>query len=104
VALLLSSDGHPLELVLETDSRGEALFTMQVWKLVDVGLDREPRPVPDQADAPDVIRAGPEGKIAYRIPAIDLAKFGRLAVIVTRVDAEPGAERYGEYTIRLQPG
>jgi hypothetical protein len=102
VALQPGPSVQPLELVLEPDARGDAVFVMQVWKLVEGRSG--PRPIPDQAEGPEMVgTAGPGERLVYSIGAIDLTEFDRIGLLVTRAEPYGRSDSPGQYTIRLQP-
>jgi hypothetical protein len=103
VMLGASSRARPMTIEIRSARDGDASFAVQVWELFDEGRGRGPRPVPAQADGP--ARLGtmePGERLAYTVPSIDLADVNRIALIITRVDANEGSDPVGEYTIRLQ--
>jgi hypothetical protein len=105
VALHPTTDGQPLLLEIEPAPEGSAEFSVQVWRLVDTGSDARLRPVPDQIEGPEVVgTAGPGERITYSIPAIDVAAYNRLGLIITRIDANERSDPLGRYAIRLLPG
>ena len=96
------TDGQPLVIELEGAANGRAAFSVQVWRLVDAELGSRPRPVPEQADGPDVVgTVGPDGRLVYTIPSIDVTQFSRIGLIIVRVDTNEGFDPVGAYAIRL---
>jgi len=98
------ADGQSLVLEVEGAADGRAEFSVQVWRLVGGELGSRPRPVPGQTNGPELVgMVNSGGRLVYTIPSIDVAEFNRLAIIITRVDANEATDPLGEYTIRLTP-
>jgi hypothetical protein len=75
----------------------EAVFRVQLWRLAD-------EPLVPQDTAPESVEQGSrDGAFVYVLPQIDTAQYQRLALIITRVDADEELDRVGAYTSVLRP-
>ncbi len=70
---------------------------MQIWKL-GPGIGK-PRAVTPE---PEAIQAGEDGAQVYFIPEVDWRAYNRLAVIITRVDADEAADSVAGYELTLE--
>ena len=92
--------GQSLTLEFYATPGADAAFNVQLWKLVD----SESGAKPQRVAAPEVLgRVSGDDHLFYTLPAIDTSQVNRLALIVTRVDAEESSDPFGQYTIRLHP-
>ena len=96
------AQGQSLVIEVASSRDGRSRFDVQVWRLIDLGPERRPRPIPEQAHGPEVLgTVSPGGHVTYVIRAIDVAEFDRIGLIITRVDPHEESDPLGEYTIRL---
>lgn len=85
-------DGVRIEFSPATASA--ARFHVEVWQLGDeAGRQQKIAEVSGEAD--------PEGTVIFSAPAHELANASRLAVIVTRLDADEKVDPLGAYTLNL---
>jgi hypothetical protein len=104
VVLDARAQGRPLAIEFEGAQDGDAQFSLQIWRLLDSGPRRKPRPVPEEAGGPRVLgTVGPGARLVYTVPSIDLTEFKRIGLIITRADADEALDPVGQYTIRLLP-
>jgi hypothetical protein len=87
---------QPLHIALQSTG---ARFNVQVWRLGST-RGKTPRALMPQ---PEPMLAGKEGLYSSTIPRLDPATSDRLALIITRLDADEGADATGSYTIILDP-
>jgi hypothetical protein len=74
-----------------------AQFDIQVWKLGSRGA--KPHPVTPRPEA--VPQSRGEGGV-YRIPGLDTTAYNRLAIIITRLDADETTDPAGGYHITME--
>jgi hypothetical protein len=97
-------DGQAMTIELSGAPGGSAAFSL-VRKLTDAGPSGRPRRIPAELAGPEVLGdEDGDGRLTSSVPAIDLAQFDRLGLIITRIDAQEGSDPAGEYTISLRPG
>jgi hypothetical protein len=85
-------------LTIRFQGEGEvARFNVQVWK-VGPGAWK-PRAVTEQ---PEIVPDNPDGAHVYVIPSLDTEAYDRLALIITRLDAEEMADPVGDYRVTLE--
>jgi hypothetical protein len=97
VNLDLSTHKRPLTVQINTEGTA-AQFSVQLWKLApSVG---KPRAV---TLGPELVRRDASGAQVYAIPAVDWRAYNRLALIITRVDAEETSAPSGSYYVTLEP-
>jgi hypothetical protein len=95
---------HSLTLGFYGPPEADAEFRVAIWKLIDSASGSRPERIPEHAEAPDVSSSvSADGHLFYIIPTIDTAQYNRLALTITRVDADESSDPAGQYTIRLQP-
>ena len=102
VALDPSLDGQPLVIEFYGAAGTESEFTVQVWYLMDLKDGAQPRPVATQA-VPSAVRtkANQDGHTSLVISQIDTAKYDRLGLVITRIDANESLDPSGRYTVTL---
>ena len=98
VSLYPTVNDQPLVVTLEGQGTA-AQFDVQIWKLGSrgakpSGITVTPETVPQSDGAAHV----------YVIPHVDTKTYNRLALIITRIDADEGLDPAGAYTIVLQGG
>jgi hypothetical protein len=97
-----AADGRPLTLALYPAPGTAAEFHVQILTLMAPGEGARPRRVPDQTTAPEVLVTASEGgRLVYIIPAIDMAAYNRLGLIITRADTRESSDPVSAYTIVL---
>jgi hypothetical protein len=98
------TDGQSLTVEFYSDQLTEAEFNVQIWMLIDSdsGMSR-PRVTNIMATEKILARGNPAGRLFYVIPAIDMTKFNRLGLVITRIDAKEGSDPIGAYSIVLHP-
>jgi hypothetical protein len=87
--------GRPLRVVFQGEGT-VARFHVQVWTL-GTG-DIRPRAI---SSTPEVVSRNPGGMYVYFIPSVDRTQSDRLAVIITRLDADETEDPLGRYSIKL---
>jgi hypothetical protein len=99
-----AAGGQPLRLEFHPAPASEAVFNVQLWKLMDSGEGTRPRRMPT-ATAPTetLTRINPLGALFYIIPALNPAEFNRLGLIITRLDTRESSDPVGVYTLVLHP-
>jgi hypothetical protein len=85
--------GQPLTITFQSEG-GVARFDVQIWKLETGSQDVTPEPesVPQRSN----------GTYVYTISQIDTTDYDRLALIVTRLDADETEDPMGSYRITLE--
>jgi hypothetical protein len=102
VALDPSLDGRPLVIELYGATGAESEFTVQVWYLMDLKDGAQPRPVATQAVPPAVrTEANPNARTSLFISRIDMARYNRLGLVISRIDDKERLDPSGRYTIAL---
>lgn len=92
-----AANGEPLAIEIRGAPGSGAAFGVQILKLAG------PSPAA-QAPSPEaLVQIEPGAHGVYVIPAVDTAVYDRLALIITRLDAEEALDRGGAYTIVLRP-
>jgi hypothetical protein len=95
VELEAAADGRPLKVAFQ--GRGAvARFRVQVWRL-GTGEMRPHAVTP----IPDVVSQNREGTVVYFIPRVERTQVDRLALIITRLDADETKDPLGRYNITL---
>jgi hypothetical protein len=89
-------EGQPLTVTFQGQG-AVARFNVQVWRLGD----GEAKPHAVTAE-PEVVPPADDGAHVYVIPAVDRSAYRRLALIVTRLDADETADAMGSYRITLE--
>jgi hypothetical protein len=105
VEVLLHDDanGRPLTVEFSAASTGSAVFSVQVWKLMDDGTGSSWQPSLTAVGAAEVLAPQPaDGHAVYTIPEIDTEVCNRLGVIITRLDNEEELDAAGTYELRLR--
>jgi hypothetical protein len=87
--------GQPLTVRFQGEGDA-ARFNLQVWQLK--WGETGPRAVTPQ---PEVVGRGPDGAYVYHISAVDTTAYDRLALIITRIDADEIADPIGAYLVTL---
>jgi hypothetical protein len=90
--------GQPLIVEIQSDG-ANARFSVQVWRLAPGATKHRAVTV-----GPDVISRTPDGSFLHTIPQVDTSTYDRLALIITRVDAQEESDPVGAYTIILGSG
>ena len=104
VVLDPTTDGQSLTVEFYSDQLTEAEFNLQIWTLSDSeGGEKRPRVTNIMAAEKILTRGTPDGQLVYVIPAIDMTKFNKLGLVITRLDAKEGSDPIGAYSIVLQP-
>ena len=91
-------DGQPLAIRFQNEGN-EARFSVQVWKIgpgMGLGMPYALSPTPE------VLSANGDGAFVYAIPRVDRATYGRIALIITRLDANETADPVGAYELMLE--
>ena len=105
VALDRATDTQPLTLEFRGAPGADAEFSVQLWRLRDLGEGVRPQRIPNQAAAPEVLaEVYADGHLLYAVPEINTAETNRLGLIIMRLDTREGSDPVGEYTIVLHPG
>jgi len=105
VALDRATDGQPLTLEFWGVPGADAEFSVQLWRLRDLGEGTRPQRIPDQAAAPEVLtEVNADGHLLYAVPEINTADTNRLGLIIMRLDTRESSDPVGEYTIMLRLG
>ena len=109
VGALIKSKGNTFEVLLDPVIQGRPLavrfegegdvarFHVVVWKLGSGEI--KPRAV---TSGPDVVSQVADGAHVYVIPRWDTSAFGRLAIIITRLDGDESADPVGAYRVTLE--
>lgn len=83
----------------------DAVFSVLLWPLTDLGEGVKPRRISAEAGAAQILqRVNPDGSLTFVIPAIHWATYDRLGLIITRLDAQEALDPIGAYTVGLHPG
>ncbi len=90
--------GRPLTVTFEGEG-DVARFNVQIWKLGPGEI--KPRAV---TVVPEVAPQEADGVHIYAIPRVDTAAFDRLAIIITRLDAEETLDPAGSYRLTVYSG
>jgi len=81
------------------------VFVVQLWKLVDLdGSGRFRSIQPHENAITRLTNASADGHRFFVIPSVNTAKFNRLPLIITRIDARESSDPIGQYTIVLCAG
>jgi hypothetical protein len=103
IALRAEAERAGLSLAFDTPAVGMAAFSVQLWKLEERengGLAR----IPVQLNAPDVmVRGGSNGRAIYEIPQVDLERYSRLGLIITRLDSHENGDPLGVFNLTVSP-
>jgi hypothetical protein len=106
VEVALDADANGGSLVLEFYGvpGADAAFGVQLWKLVDLEGGGRSRSLQPQGSALATLTdAGANGHHLFVIRTVNTAEFNRLALIITRIDAQESSDPIGQYTIVLRP-
>ena len=98
VSLYPTVNDQPLVVTFEGQGTA-AQFDVQIWKLGS----REAKPSAITV-TPEAIPQNDGAAHVYVIPHVDTTTYNRLALIITRIDAEESTDPVGAYTIVLQGG
>jgi hypothetical protein len=93
-----STDGQPLAVEVHGAPGAAAVFDVQVWALIVDGNQLIP------VGEAILLKTDVEGRVLHTLPALDSRTMQRLAVIITRVDAEEHVDPVGAYTLYVYPG
>ena len=88
-------DGHRVTLELSGEPGAPATFSVQVWNLTVDGTTASP------AGSPVTLSPDAEGRLTYTL-AVDWRTTQRLAVLITRIDAQENEDPVGAYTLTIQ--
>lgn len=89
--------GQPLTVTLVGEG-SHATFNVQVWKLGQG--QKKPHAL---TLAPEALSTDQNGAHTYAIPSVDTSAYGRLALIITRIDANEATDSVGAYHLTLAP-
>jgi hypothetical protein len=104
VVLDPTANGEPLTLKVHAAPGAKAEFNVQLWKLMDSGGDGKPLRVTGPSSGAEMAtRTNFDGQLVFEIPSIDVSEYNRLALIITRLDAQESVDPFGAYTIVLKP-
>jgi hypothetical protein len=102
VVLRDETGGQPLTLDFSGDPAGRALFSVQIWKLMDDGTGSSWQPRLTAVSPPEaLVQEVAGGHLLYTIPEIDTSVYNRLGVIITRLDGQEDLDAAGAYTLAL---
>jgi hypothetical protein len=90
--------GQPLTVRLQQEG-SVARFNVQVWRLGQG--QQKPRAL---ALAPETVPADQGGTHTYTIPSVDTTAYERLALIITRLDADEAIDPVGAYRLMVDAG
>ena len=76
---------------------GSAEFRLEVGRLMAAGRRLLPA-----ALAPEAAVSRPDGSLSFSLPELDLARYNRLGLIITRVDGGERLDPVGSYTLVLR--
>lgn len=105
IDLILDPDiqGEPLTIEIFGDPQENTMFAIQVWKLIDTASSSGKGSSLSVTSAVDEIdREKSTDPYLYRIPAVELEKYNRLGLIITRLDNHENQQTNGTYTIVLR--
>lgn len=103
IALGAGTEGQSLTVAFDPDATGEAEFLVQVIPLrTQAGGGFSPQKV-FQVSTPEWISPG-AAPGSLTIPAVDLAAYDRLGLVITRVDARERLDPVGDYRLVVRPG
>lgn len=105
VTLDRATDGQPLTVEFYRAPTSDAVFSVLLWPLTDLGEGVKPRRISAEAATAQILqRVNPDGSLTFVIPAIHWATYDRLGLIITRLDAQEALDPIGAYTVGLHPG
>jgi hypothetical protein len=90
-------DGQPLVVRLQAEG-DQTRYSVQLWEIgpgMGLGMPYALSP------APETLSCNGGGVCEYVIPQLDRAAYGRLALIITRLDADETADPGGAYGLTL---
>jgi hypothetical protein len=101
VEVSLDPGVHGQSLRIRLEGKGTAArFSVQVWKLSHGDAQgTRPRAI---TQLPEVVQANADGAFEYVLPKVDVTTYDRLALIVTRLDADETNDLVGNYSIVLR--
>ena len=88
--------GQPLTVMVEAEG-AVAHFNVEVWKL-NSGKEKPHALTPQ----PENATQDAKGTHAFMIPSVDTTAYDRLALIITRLDADESADPVGKYRVTLK--
>jgi len=96
VSLEGAAHGGPLTIELRGIPAGSAEFRLEVWPVMAAGRRLLPA-----ALAPEAAVRRPDGSLSFSLPSVDLTRYNRLGLIITRVDSGESLDPVGAYTLVL---
>lgn len=103
IPLTSKLDGNTLEIEFQGDPQGQAVFSVQVWKLRETNGGALQRVAPRAVSEPENFTMNADGKShVYTIPALDREAYNCLTLIILRLDADESNDSQGAYTIGLK--
>ncbi len=92
---------HGQSLRIQLEGEGTvARFSVQIWKLSRRDAQgTKPRAITPQ---PEVVRVNADGAYEYVVPNVDTTAYDRLALIITRLDADETADPVGTYNVVIR--
>jgi hypothetical protein len=96
VVLEGAAHGGPLTVELHGSPAGSAEFRLEVWRVMAAGQRLLPA-----AMAPESAVRRPDGSLSFSLPSVDLTRYNRLGLIITRVDSGERLDPVGSYTLVL---
>jgi hypothetical protein len=98
------ADGKPMRLEFYAAPGTGTEFKVQLWKLTDSGDETLPQRGATQEVVPEILASeNSDGRVTYLIPVVDTAAYNRLALVISRLDANENRDPVGEYTVTLGP-
>ena len=97
VVLEGAAHGQSLTVELHGSPAGSAEFRLEVWQVMAAGRRLLPA-----ALAPEAAVSRPDGSLSFSLPELDLARYNRLGLIITRVDGGERLDPVGSYTLVLR--
>lgn len=97
VVLEGAAHGQPLTVELHGSPAGSAEFRLEVWPVTAAGRQLLPA-----AMAPEAAVRRPDGSLSFSLPELDLGRYNRLGLIITRVDGGERLDPVGSYTLVLR--
>jgi hypothetical protein len=98
-----SVQGAPMTVEFRADPGSDAVFEVEVLRLVDPGEGSRPRRVSGKDLAPHrLARLAPDGPLVHTVEAGG-EPFNKLGLIITRLDSAEDVDPVGAYTVVLRP-
>ena len=103
VVLDPAANGKTLKLAFQGAPGAAAVLNVEIWRIIDEEDGADPRVACGLASIPEkASTTSADGQLVYEIPVIDTSAYNRLALIITRLDAQESIDRLGTYTITLR--